>query len=689
MKRLCVLVAIGLFGQFYGPEAKAQTLQGQLQSEVVLRDGRITDTATGLQFRKVCGIAGTKDIIEFNNGSQHLRMSPNGKFLLYNNYVIPLEDGELINLVPALRSVWSPDGKKIAFYSDGIWVIPVSPETGRPTGPAKELLDGGYMFQWYARWSPDSDKIVFWSTDQHLSVLSIHDGKVIQLTKSAQYYVQGGWSPDGKWIVFNQNRDSMWVIPSDSEDGEARKLAETAGRAMAHWSPDGKWVFYQMDRKLHFIRVSDALTFNITLPQEVGYYVSWSQDDKKMLFYKCSYEYMNTLSIVPSSGGEPFGPRGFNLSWGQHWTADSKFVLTWGKHDDKGTYWIVPLTGDNAFPLRLDASMQGVLEQESLSPDARKLLFSQRTPYTEKQYWVAPILPRQGKTVGLPTKIFDRGEVKRFDWSPDGSKLVFLYQEELWMARTDGSPPVQLVETSDSRIVRFAWSPDGSAIVWISHSPSSGKSILQMRRLSEDESRVITESPTYISFKWSPYGRHIAYEFYERKKDTNRELYVVPALGGESKRLIQGSIDRWAWSPTGDHLAVLADQKLLILHVPDGEYYQLGKLLDPNWNECNDMKWSPDGQEITLIMLPKLNSSTEEITSLFTVSVPEGTWTELTGRLGTSYSHSWSPDGKWIAYDLEDFIKTRPEGILWEVEVETYLRKMDEKLPRSSSSSKD
>jgi len=688
MKRLCVLVAIGLFGQFHGPQAKAQTPQRQLQSEVVLRDGRITDSATGLQFRKVCGIAGTRDIIEFNNDSQHLRMSPNGKFLLYNNYVIPLEDGEIINLVdmPALRSVWSPDGKKIVFHSDGIWVIPVSPETSRPTGPAQELLDGGYMYQFNVRWSPDSEKIVFWSTDQHLSILSLDDGKVTKITQGAQYYVQGGWSPDGRWIVFNQNRDSMWVIPS--EGGEARKLAGTAGRAMAHWSPDGKWVFYQRNRKLHFIRVSDALTFNIRLPQEVGYYVSWSQDDKKMLFYKCSYEYMNTLKIVPSSGGEPFGPIGLNL-WDQHWTADSKFVLTRGKHDGKWTYWIVPLTGDNAFPLRLDVSLSGNFYCEILSPDTKKLLFSQRTADTEKQYWVTPILLRQGKTVGLPTKIFERGEVERFDWSSDGSKLAFLYQQELWMARTDGSPPVQLAETSDSRIVRFAWSPDGSAIVWISHSPSSGKSILQMRRLSEDESRVITESPTYIRFKWSPYGRRIAYEFFELKKGTNRELYVVPALGGESKRLIQGSIDGWAWSPSGDRLAVLADQKLLIFPIPDGEYYQLGKLLDPNWNEYHDMKWSPDGREIALIMLPKLNSSTEDITSLFTVSVPEGTWTKLTGRSGTSYSLSWSPDGKWIAYDLEDFIKTRPEGILWEVEIDAYLKKMDQSSSGRTSPSVD
>lgn len=692
MKRLWMLgiITISLPGLLHEPVANGHTLSSDIKSDVVLTDGFIRDPNTELEFRKVYGISGAKDTIEYNYNSQHVRMSPNGKFLLYNNYVIPLEDGELINLVdfPALRSVWSPDGEKIAFYSDGIWVIPVSPETGRPTGPAQELLDGGYMYQFNVRWSPDSKKIVFWSTDQHLSVLSIHDGNVTQITQEAQYYVPGGWSPDGRWIAFSKARDSIWVVPS--EGGEARKLAETAGRAISHWSPDGKWVFYQRNQKLHFIRVSDALSFDITLPKGIGYYVSQSKDGKKMSFYKCSYEWTDSLRIVSSSGGEPFGPRGLNLSAIEHyWSADSKFILTWGQDDDKWTYWAIPLTGDDPFPLRLGVSMQGSLECESLSPDLSKMLFSQQMPQEQKQYWVIPIFLRQGKTIGLPTKVFDKGEAKSLDWTPDGLKLAFMYQEDLWMVRTDGSPPVQLTGVSDRRVVRRTWSPDGSAITWISHSPSSGKSILRMRRLSKDASRDIAETPKYIGFKWSPYGNYIAYEFFDRKKDTMRELFVISASGGEPKRLIeisQESAYSWAWSPSGESLAVLADRKLLIFKMPDGESYQVGELLDPRWGGCYDMKWSPDGREIALSMWADPD---QDSGSIFTVTVPEGKWTELTGKPGTHYFLSWSPDGKWISYDSEEFVKTRPEGILWEVDIDAYLKKMDQSSSGRTSPSAD
>ena len=33
-----------------------------------------------------------------------------------------------------------------------------------------------------------------------------------------------------------------------------------------------------------------------------------------------------------------------------------------------------------------------------------------------------------------------------------------------------------------------------------------------------------------------------------------------------------------------------------------------------------------------------------------------------------------SPDGRWISYDAEGWIKTRPEGSVWEVEVKDLLK---------------
>jgi Tol biopolymer transport system component len=692
MKRFYLLAGIVLFVQLYGLGANEQTPQTQTQLEFIIKDGRITDTVTRLEFRQINSVAGTKDVIKANYGSEHVRMSPNGKFLLYNNYVIPLEDGEIIMLVdmPAFRSSWSPDGKKIVFYSNGIWLIPVSPETGRPTGPAQKILEGDYLYQAGPWWAPDSRKIGFWSTDHHLVVLSLVDGSVTQLTKEAQYYYKGQWSPDGKWIAFSQNRDSMWVIPS--EGGQARKLTDTEGRAIPKWSPDGKWVFYQIDRKLHFVRFADGFTFDVTLPQEIGFHVSWSQDDKKMLFYKCSYESDDSLKIISSSGGEPFGPRGLIL-WAEyhHWSVDSKYILTWGKNNDKWIYWIVPMNGENAFPLRLDVPLEGDLNCGSISPDLKKICFSQEQTQGEKSIWVSPISIKQGKTVGLPVKIFDKGKVDQENiyWASDGSKLAFFDEENLWMARADGSEAVQLSGVSDGKVFRPCFSPDGSAVSWISYPREPEICILRIRRMSENESHEIARSSKYIYHQWSPYGRWIGYGFYDTKEELTHELFIFSPFDGESKKLLEGRIQRWAWSPSGERLAVLTKEKLLIFDVKDGKCQEIGEKIDALWKRCIDMKWSPDEREIALIKFFSPDSASQDNSSILTVSISDGKWTELTGRSAFSYSLSWSPDGRWISYDLEEFVKVRPEGILWEVDVESFLNKMDENNPESPKASQN
>ena len=86
---------------------------------------------------------------------------------------------------------------------------------------------------------------------------------------------------------------------------------------------------------------------------------------------------------------------------------------------------------------------------------------------------------------------------------------------------------------------------------------------------------------------------------------------------------------------------------------------------------------------------PKSSDPEEIGTKIFTVTVPKGRWTELEGESDYNYSVNWSPDGKWISYDSEEWIKMRPEGILWEVEIDAYLKKMDQSSSGKTSTSAD
>jgi Tol biopolymer transport system component len=43
-------------------------------------------------------------------------------------------------------------------------------------------------------------------------------------------------------------------------------------------------------------------------------------------------------------------------------------------------------------------------------------------------------------------------------------------------------------------------------------------------------------------------------------------------------------------------------------------------------------------------------------------------------RLDGNSPWYWSPDNKWISYFANERVKTRPEGVIWELDVEEALR---------------
>ena len=75
----------------------------------------ITDPMTGASYSKVGELTGKKAVIEISR--DHLSRSPNGKFLLYDNLVIPLDENEPFKLVESSDGGFSisQNGEKGAY----------------------------------------------------------------------------------------------------------------------------------------------------------------------------------------------------------------------------------------------------------------------------------------------------------------------------------------------------------------------------------------------------------------------------------------------------------------------------------------------------------------------------------------------------------------------------------------------
>lgn len=608
----------------------------QAKRNVVLDKKVIVDPKTGAKYTKIGALSGKKDVATYSS----LYLSPNGKFLLHECIVIPLKGEEPFDLVDteAGRGIWSPDGKKVVFHSGGaICVIPVSPETGRPTGPAKKLLEGKYKFGAQVSWAPDSERIVFARRDEKkqgdIWTLSLKDGTLNQITDDPEVEMNPKWSPDGKTIAYNRGDSEIRAI--SAKGGKSRKIADVQYGRKISWSPDGKWLFYRgyaERRKRHLIRLTDEYEFDIDLPDEVGDFFSWSSDGKKMLFYRTSYDYTNVLKVVSASGGPSFqlGRKLKLMPYTQFWSPDSKMIITDGiKHGpgDSGV-WIIPLGGTKAITLKLDVSFKGKLHSLALSPDGERGLFSVEQGDGKGNLYVIPISLKEARSTGPPVLVFSEWDcwhgLLNWSWSADGKKLAVIHKDDIWIMSAEKGRPVQITKTSESEILP-EWSPDGEMIAYVVE-VEQGKMNLQ----------------------------------------------VISASGGEPTKILD-DCGHWshAWSPGGKELVAESEGMILAIPIDGCKARKIIDLEEQGVEGGRGLCWLPDGKHLAFIG----EKGGKEPTRIFMVPAKGGKVTEL-----ASDDDDWkdwiypSPDGKWISYNAEGYVKTRPQGTIWEVDVEELLR---------------
>ena len=179
---------------------------------------------------------------------------------------------------------WSPDGRTVAFLSDRvratqktekekgtkqIWLLPMD------GGEARRLtqVEGGVHG---IEWSPDSQSLLFLSPEtpgkeeKHLReqgeirvvdgfdkmhqiwVVDGESGQCRQLTRDRSSKAAARWSPNGRWIAFEQRRNAtcnhtymsaLWVL--NAQGRKKRKLSqERSCDTCPRWSPDGSQIAF-------------------------------------------------------------------------------------------------------------------------------------------------------------------------------------------------------------------------------------------------------------------------------------------------------------------------------------------------------------------------------------------------------------------------------------------------------------
>ena len=592
----------------------------------------IIEPETGIKFTKVHSFLGENDVIKYTTG---LSLSPNGKFILHGNLVVPMDDTQPFEFnESATRSTWSPDGSKIAFYSgNAICVVPVSAETARPIGPVKEVIAGKYLHQVNVGWSPDGEKIAFSRRDKisknEIWTLSLKDGSLRQITTGSAYCP--AWSPDGKTIAYGKDNRSIWITSTDDQNGQ--KILDPGCPCGPFWSPDGKWLGYAgyYIGKICVTRLSDMRILNVILPKEVGDFLSWSQDGKKILFYRHSFGGIQALKIVSASGGPSFDPAGYLSARGMpQWSPDGKMLLV-KKKNDQGTFdiWIVPVSGKGPILLQMEISISGKIHPFQVSRNVDNLAFKVEREDESEDIYIIPISLKEAKTTGKPVKVLenwyrsgtlDAGLNEFASFSLDGQKLALIHKNDLWISSIDGKPPAQLTKTADISEIGPVWSPDGQFILF--------------------------------------YGNG---------------LQLIPSSGGETKQILE-SCQSCTWLPNSEEIAALAGGTFSIISISDGKRRQIANLENLGLYSAWSLSCTPDGQHLTFVGDKEQGARRH----IFMIPIEGGELIELVADdiNWNKISPVWSPDGQWLSYISPSTVKIRPAGAVWEVDFKEILDKL-------------
>ncbi len=187
-------------------------------------------------------------------------LSPTGQRALFEFrgeiITVPKEKGDARNITrnsaAADRApVWSPDGKRIAWFSDasGEYQLMIGDQEGLEKPRAIALANPTFFFK--PAWSPDGKYIAYTDTDYNLWNMEVATGTAKKIDTERYAHpnrtLNPVWSPDSKWIAYARLLDNHYKVIKVHHVETNQSIQITDGLADAIspvWDATGKYLYF-------------------------------------------------------------------------------------------------------------------------------------------------------------------------------------------------------------------------------------------------------------------------------------------------------------------------------------------------------------------------------------------------------------------------------------------------------------
>lgn len=247
-----------------------------------------------------------------------------------------------------------------------------------------------------------------------------------------------------------------------------------------------------------------------------------------------------------------------------------------------------------------------------------------------------------------PTKIGSWcGYDDTFCWSPDGKRIAFIDGDGwLCLVDADDGSISKLVEIPSRSI---SWSPDGGKI-------AAGRLDYEIYTIDVDTGKLknLTNTPDIKEWwpAWSPDSDKIAFVVYN---PPNCDISLIDADGSNQTTIASehGICEELAWSPGGQEISYVwypeeesgpegICRDVCLVSIRDGSKVNLTD--SPKYDD-RDVSWSPDGTKIAF-------SSRRQVIDMqiYVMNADGSQLNKLTTGESSNYFPSWSPDGRKIVF---------------------------------------